>query len=721
VAAPEGQGGDALPSHSSDALSGGQGGGDSSREAEALANALYGGVEPERAACAAAESFLLSEHLARRDSEALTRLGSVAALVTERQSSMASSRLSLERLRRFKDLVPTLAGQEEFELLLRKAEDLIVGGLEVFPPEDFTPCTSPALPRRRKFIRMEQAILKLAAGAAEKEFCLLLPTELLLLTAARAGEVLHFSPAGWAPKRGKVGGRFTFDPRLLTTPRKWAREAATQRYGAIQLPQLRDLMEMLLSMEDEHGNEQLRAFKLDLAGAFHLLFLSVPSTLLMCCEVSLSYSVVWITGNFGHVDLPYAFNIVSRLLDLAGNALGFVPPVASGHVPRAFSLRVYVDDTMGLRLIRLARHAISHLTELYRSLLGPGSVADEKTEDDQRLITWIGWTVDLDQRTVRMADHVLLKLVHYLGRTRGNHAVVADLEVVASLVERFSAVCPVLHVFKGTLYASYCKVGNRHAKVAVAPLVSTILALVRSLSLESWNGHGYSLDSFRPRVAQAVVEFDDSVYGIGARVFLLDAESKESLALELSLPLPSSVAGSDDLRVRSQNSCELLAAVTGCLAALFVLPPGPTALSIRGDSVVALEWLAESSFRSSLTTRTALAWTCFAHRHDVMVSGRRHIPAVPDNEVCDGYSRGSLPMLRPGVTRVTPEDTSPVSVLCSSVVQLCNAAIAEEEPLHSPSRLDAFLSRIAHLPLPHTPPLVPPPSFLPPAWGSAAV
>ena len=40
-------------------------------------------------------------------------------------------------------------------------------------------------------------------------------------------------------------------------------------------------MEMIIPIEEQHGDEQLCAFKLDLAGAFHLLVLSVPSSLLM--------------------------------------------------------------------------------------------------------------------------------------------------------------------------------------------------------------------------------------------------------------------------------------------------------------------------------------------------------------------------------------------------------------------------------------------------------
>ena len=43
---------------------------------------------------------------------------------------------------------------------------------------------------------------------------------------------------------------------------------------------------------------------------------------------------------------------------------------------------------------------------------------------------------DLDQRTIRMADHVLLKRVHNLGRTRSKHAVVTDQKVVRHVLDR---------------------------------------------------------------------------------------------------------------------------------------------------------------------------------------------------------------------------------------------------------------------------------------------
>ena len=67
------------------------------------------------------------------------------------------------------------------------------------------------------------------------------------------------------------------------------------------------------------------------------------------------------------------------------------PGAASGHVPRAFSLRVYVGDMMGLRLARgQAAHAISCLADLSPTdLSSDGDLLPTKTEDDQRLIAWM--------------------------------------------------------------------------------------------------------------------------------------------------------------------------------------------------------------------------------------------------------------------------------------------------------------------------------------------
>ena len=63
-------------------------------------------------------------------------------------------------------------------------------------------------------------------------------------------------------------------------------------------------------------------FKCDLAGAFNLVTLDPESTLLMCCEVAEFVSLVWVTGNSGHVDIPYVFHSISRVLHMAARSMG---------------------------------------------------------------------------------------------------------------------------------------------------------------------------------------------------------------------------------------------------------------------------------------------------------------------------------------------------------------------------------------------------------------
>jgi hypothetical protein len=293
------------------------------------------------------------------------------------------------------------------------------------------------------------------------------------------------------------------------------------------------------------------------------------------------------------------------------------------------------------------------------------------------------------------------------------------LEKIASLTERFSSVCPILRVFKHALYGSYCGRNRRHGeqRVNITPLVSSVIALVSALTIEAWRGRGYSFDAFRPRAPRTVIEFDGSIYGLGGRVFALEPDGTEVLTLELALPLPDSLDADPELRTRSQNSCELLAVVVTALASLFVAPC-PGALLIRGDSRVALAWMAEEHFASPLSMRTALAWTFLAHRFDLVVVESVHLPKE-ENTVCDGYSRLQIPPPRAGVARALATGGSrEASDFCLGFVHLCNPVAAKSGPLARIADFQGFLRSVMRLDLPAlslSPSLSPPP-FAPPSW-----
>ena len=264
----------------------------------------------------------------------------------------------------------------------------------------------------RAFKKMLPAITKLAASVWESRFCLIFPTTELLQLVKQSGEVLHYSRAGWAPKRNKAKGRLTFDSRALTTPRQLVRDIAEKRYGPIVLPQLKGLIHMVLEFDSIVGIDNLVVFKLDWQAAFHLVDIEPKSSLLLVCEIGDGCTQVWNCANFGTVQVPYAFNVVSRLAEMAANALGRVSyrslldsPPSFGNEPRAtatissshhtpsnlsslavqsqaavsHSVQVYVDDTMGTGLASTIDSSHQSIMSVYRLLLGSDSMATDKT------------------------------------------------------------------------------------------------------------------------------------------------------------------------------------------------------------------------------------------------------------------------------------------------------------------------------------------------------
>ena len=689
-----------------------------------LARRLFGQEAFEADALASAVGFELSLEQRSRDSADLEACGSLRRLVESRNAERAVGRLSQARLATVVERVGALLLPEEREAFDYNASvvmERVADGVRLFTPEGFSPNGAPPS-QRATFKRLAKPITKLAASAWSKGFLQLLPTKQLVDLQAVSGERYHWSPAGLAPKRGKPEGRMTFDPRDMTEPRDVVRATAMAQYceRGFNLPRLTDLIEMVLSMEAEHGNANLELFKVDLSGAFHLVTLSPESALLMACEVGEGYTAVFNTGNFGHVFLPYIFNTVSKVLEIGGNALG---RESSAH---RYKLKVYVDDLIGLQRLSDGASegcATRVLADLIRSLLGPDSVSSEKTEKGRRLL-WIGWMVDLDARSVMMGPHILLKLVYHLDLARGRKVPIGSLEVIAALTERFSAVCPILRVFRHALYGAYCDRNRRHPeqRINITPLVSTVIGLVSAVVREAWSGYGCSFDRFRPRPPDTVIEFDGSIYGLGGRVFELDAEGIETLVLELSWPLPDSVSGDPLLRTQAQNSCELLAAVATGLAALFVLRRS-SVYRLRGDSLVALSWMDLEHFASPLSSRTALAWSFLAYRFGVVVADTVHLPKE-SNTVCDAFSRRLPPSARPGVTVVTPglcnSSAAPASVMsfCSRLVELCEPTAARCQPLTTTADIQGLLGAIMSLPPPFVP-SDPPPfilPFAPPSW-----
>jgi len=83
------------------------------------------------------------------------------------------------------------------------------------------------------------------------------------------------------------------------------------------------------------GREQVACWKIDLSGAFTLLFLNSKDVHLAAFELTYGISMFYITVYFGGTGTPASFQVVSRVLE------GQINSLISGEV------NIYVDDIMG--------------------------------------------------------------------------------------------------------------------------------------------------------------------------------------------------------------------------------------------------------------------------------------------------------------------------------------------------------------------------------------
>ena len=652
------------------------------------------------------ENSELYQCASRTDISRLHPQESLLSLVKRSQSEHTESRFSESRLDRFNGLFPELQGDEEFQSLLRVARFTLVGGIRLE--------SDPAMPRNctprplsATQLPMEKAICRLACESWQQGGSLIFSVADFLLLAAQSEGKCHLSLCGWAPKYQKDKGRLTCDPRSLNNlpSRKEVQELMRKKYGRIDNVTIGQIVQRLIRLEDQLRDGTvppelavdlaLVLFKTDLEGAFTLLDLHPESALLQCYVIGLDLIAVSLRGNFGTVELPFAFFVLSSLLEKAGLALG-------RRVGTNSALGVYVDDTCGGALVsrddwasEIRKRVLEPLHSAYCILLGDSSVnLDGKKIEFGFTLDFLGWRVDAEARTVRLSDKSLLKLIYYLSLVVENKAKGTTLEVVASLAERMSAVVPLLRVFLPALYHQYVYLDCKDATVTLQGNATTAVSILRELAYAEFRLPAFSFDVLRPRVANWHVQFDGSNRGVGAVVSRRE-NGAWVMKGQISLALPSLLSIDESLRDKVQNGCELLSVVVGLLAIAVVDSAASIGVAITGDSaVVALHWLKEKRFRGEPGMRAALAVILLEHRRDLRVVDHGWVPAS-ENMHCDGLSRLKGIPLHPGTWTVSDTECPAKLTPVKRFVDLCNPWAALQGPLDSAARLESFLSELA--------------------------
>jgi hypothetical protein len=162
-----------------------------------------------------------------------------------------------------------------------------------------------------------------------------------------------------------------------------------------------------------------------------------------------------------------------------------------------------------------------------------------------------------------------------------------------------------------------------------------------------------------------VIEFDASLFGGGGLVFSI-VNGAEILIGGFRIDLLTLGFGSD---AQYQNCAEFTTAVVGIVIAhKYMLDT--SAITLRGDSVTALQWAESTRFRSTRVTQAACVFVFATTVYGVDQVQTTHLPKEL-NTRCDDLSRG---VTWPEAQLKYPElRTVPLlSFDASELIQLCN-------------------------------------------------
>ena len=450
------------------------------------------------------------------------------------------------------------------------------------------------------------------------------------------------------------------------------------------LPTIESICDLANSLADTHGRGNVVLWKTDLRAAFTLLKFSADFVHLLTTRLMSGLIFVCIQGNFGWTGMPFAFQVVVRVL------LVCITHQIRGRV------QMYVDDLIGGSHIDHWPIDRDASIRSMNSLLGPDAEEPTKREstadpgNTHRSIVILGWEFRLSSWTVDVARRNRLKALFLFWATNIDEPItLQQMEAMCSMAYRYSRVYRELTVFMPDLYAALPRWRRRFHTHRLQPRTQTAIRLWRAhlvlaeITYRANGAPGRPMDSFRHHPHNAVVEFDGSPKGVGFRIFSVTPHGEQLLAEWGALI-------TYDLRndPQYQNTMELAAATCGLFRTAQLRPPTnhPLCVLFRGDSEVALSWLHADQTRSPSTRArgAALLLSTLLSDHRITLA-REHTHISKDiNTRADALSRGiHLDDCDPSVP-ITWASQHP---LLLSLMDLCN-------PLTLPTDEVSYINRM---------------------------
>ena len=504
-----------------------------------------------------AGGFRFPQDIATRDSNRLVAANFNLEKMAQRQHTvMATNRLSIERVNKWVDIA-----DPDLQRLIS-----LVEGIPILTGKDFIPNENPP-PLRKKYLRVSPAVNKLMYQLYEKDLIFILPTKTV-----KTLPNIHFSSTHWTTKKGKECGRPIGDAssseQSSALNSDEVKALADEAFGKIEHPTIgEELTGMINKMAKKHGWDNIILWKMDLKGAFTLLFVKPGDVGLLAFELTDDITMMYHTGMFGWTGMPSGFQIITRVLK------------------RGIRRRIhgecdmYVDDLLGVCHCNDVQHDMGIARDVCNGLLGPGAVEEKKTHSG-RVMDWVGWEMNLDTRMVSLASHNFLNTLYgFISVDVTTTIVYSKLQSLASWASRYALICRYMRPFTGDLHS---QLKGRHSgkSITLSKQARRCILMWQCMLclLELRNGrYGRCIETFGVTVPKYAVEFDASLTGVGLLIFHLDKNGTETFWKVAKFEFNFDLRGDSSF----QNTVEFIGVVLAmsCLVGLGI---GGTTIHLRG-------------------------------------------------------------------------------------------------------------------------------------------
>ena len=438
----------------------------------------------------------------------------------------------------------------------------------------------------------------------------------------------HYSALSWTTKFGKPQGRLIGDTSATEsgTPlnSQEVKEMFDKNFGNIHHPTIVDISRMIYDEAEKIGWENAILWKMDLKGAFTLLYVLPEDVPLLSFELTNNLTVMHHTGMFGYTGMPGCFDVISRVL------CRNIQKLLHGRC------KIYVDDIISVCHTEHLEDDQETTGDYCEGLLGPVAVAEDKTKSGRSLDV-IGWNICLDTRKVGIARNNMLKTFYGLMTLDELSPVtLEDLQRVASWAARYSLVCRQLRPFTRALYSCIQHYTNKYVKIKLSDEAASTIQMWRCffVFLEiNPNTYKRDIKSFVHYEPSYVLEYDASLTGVGIILFIIDNNKEEKEWKVIQKDYNYNIGSQS----KYQNTVEFIGIVLG-MVALSLLGVRNTSVVIRGDNKSSLKWGLTENYKSILSRRASLVLTTTILKSNILIEDQIHIAGV-HNVRCDRLSR----------------------------------------------------------------------------------